>query len=173
MIGVIILAALDPFKGVEVSHRDVKPVDVELLGGGPDGFGYVYLSTQDGDPVPFNYIDISTTGTATGAGDDWCSGSSASTVYYLGFSFPFYDQNIDSVSICSNGTVVLENKTNYLGLSNAALPSNGGYTGDFGFVAVMWDDLNPTSSPLPPVPTGTPEPAPLYSTTTFPVTAVA
>ena len=126
--------------------RTVRGTKPELLGGGPDGYGYTYLSTQDGDSVPFNYVDITSSGTAMGAGDDWCSGSSASTFYYLGFSFPFYDQNIDSISICSNGTVVLENKANYLGLSNGALPSNGGYTGDFGFVAVMWDDLNPTAS---------------------------
>ncbi len=123
-----------------------KQPSTRILAGGPDGFGYTYLSTQDGDAVTFNYIDISGTGTAVGAGDDWCSGSSASTLYYLGFSFPYYDQLIDSISICSNGTVLFENKTGYLGLSNAALPSNGGYTGDFGFVAVMWDDLNPAAT---------------------------
>ncbi len=127
--------------------RTVKRTEPRLLGGGPDGYGYTYLSTQDGDAgVTFNYIDISTTGTAVGADDDWCSGYNVSTLYYLGFSFPFYDQLIDSISICSNGTVLFENKAGYLGLSNDALPSNGGYSGDFGFVAVMWDDLNPAAS---------------------------
>ena len=117
----------------------------ELLSGGPDGFGYMYYSTQDGDAeVTFNWIDISTTGTALGAGDDWCSGSSASTLYYLGFSFPYYDQVKDSISICSNGTIVLENPYDYQGLSNAALPDSG--YGPNGFIAVMWDDINPADA---------------------------
>ena len=94
--------------------------------------------------MTFNWIDISTTGTALGAGDDWCSGSSASTLYYLGFSFPYYDQVKDSISICSNGTIVLENPYDYQGLSNAALPDSG--YGPNGFIAVMWDDLNPADA---------------------------
>ena len=107
------------------------------------GFGYMILSTQDGDPVPFNYIDISSTGTPLGAGDDWCSGTSASTLYYLGFSFPYYDKIIDSISICSNGTVVLDSTSLYVGLSNRPLPDTALPAG---FVAAMWDDLNPASS---------------------------
>jgi len=111
---------------------------VNLIGG-PDGYGYRYLSTQDGDPVSFNWIEISTTGTALGAGDDWCSGSSASQYYPLGFSFPYYGDTVDTISICSNGTVLLQGISNYLGLSNYSLP----YTSGPGFVAVMWDDLDP------------------------------
>ncbi len=115
-----------------------------ILSGGPDGFGYIYLSTQDGDPVTFNYIDIHTTGTNVGAGDDWCSGSSAGTLYYLGFTFPFYDKTTDSISICSNGTIVFNNKYDYLGLANGPLPDD--LYGYHGFVAVMWDDLDPSVS---------------------------
>ncbi len=99
---------VEPVKPAAV--RSYSQENPRLLSGGPDGFGYIYLSTQDGDTgLTFNWIDITTTGTAVGAGDDWCSGSSASTLYYLGFSFPYYDQTRDSISICSNGTVVLEN----------------------------------------------------------------
>ncbi len=103
---------------------------------------YVYLSSQDGDTVTMNWIDISTTGTAVGAGDDWCSGSSASTLYGLGFTFPYYDSGVDSISICSNGTIVLRNQSTYVGLGNDALPSSS----DAGFIAIMWDDLNPSAS---------------------------
>ena len=143
MMGLVLLTVLEPFKGMEVSHRDANPVDVELLSGGPDGYGYTYLSTQDGDAgVTFNYIDISTTGMAMGAGDDWCSGSSASTLYYLGFTFPFYTESYDSVSICSNGAIVFDTPYVYFGLSNTALPS-ASYNGPRAFVAVMWDDLDP------------------------------
>ncbi len=116
---------------------------VGLLGGGPDGYGYRYKSTQDGDALTMNWIEISTTGTPVGASDDWCSGSSASTLYYLGFSFPFYGATTDSISICSNGTILLQSLSTYLGLSNYSLP----YTSTpAGFIAVMWDDLNPAAS---------------------------
>ncbi|MEO0188182.1 MAG: hypothetical protein ABIL53_05530 [candidate division WOR-3 bacterium] len=140
-------------KGYEApKYQKVEPVlpkrstvkAPRILGGGPDGYGYTYLSTQDGDAVTFNFIDISSTGTPVGAGDDWCSGSNASTLYYLGFTFPFYDKTTDSISICSNGTVVFNNKYDYLGFSNTSLPSNS--YGEHGFVAVMWDDLNPAAS---------------------------
>ncbi len=117
-----------------------------VLSGGPDGYGYIYYSTQDGDAdAVFNWIDISTTGTAVGAGDDWCSGSSAGTLYYLGFSFPFYEKLTDSISICSNGTILFEKLDQYFGLTNEALPSNA-YGGSFGFVAIFWDDLNPNDA---------------------------
>ncbi len=113
------------------------------LAGGPDGYGYRYRSTQDGDSVVMNWIEISTTGTPTGATDDWCSGYSASRLYYLGFSFPFYDGVTDSISICSNGTVILRDLSTYLGFSNYALP----YTStSAGFIAALWNDLNPNGS---------------------------
>jgi len=113
-----------------------------LLSGGPDGYGYLYYSTQDGDSVDFNWIDITGTGTAVGAGDDWCSGSSDSTLYYLGFSFPFYESVYDSVSICSNGAIVFDDPYVYFGLSNTSLPSTS-YEGPRAIVAIMWDDLDP------------------------------
>ncbi len=106
------------------------------------GYGYMVLSNQDGAPVPFNYIDVSSTGTPMGAGDDWCSGSSASTLYYLGFSFPFYNQTRDSISICSNGGIILENYSQTLRLTNVPLPD----TTVMGLIAPFWDDLNPTAT---------------------------
>ncbi len=109
-------------------------------GNGP----YIYLSNQDGDPVTMNWIDITATGTAVGAGDDWCSGYSASTLYGLGFTFNFYDGATDSISICSNGGIILRNLGAYMTYSNQGLPYST-YS-DRGFVAVFWDDLNPTAS---------------------------
>ncbi len=148
------LSAQSAQMGYEAPKKEpVAPAKVQsyyhnsprILVGGPDGFGYMYYSTQDGDTnVTFNWIDISTTGTAVGATDDWCSGSSESTLYPLGFFFPYYEQTRDSISICSNGTIVLENLYSYQGLSNTALP--GSNYGMNGFIAVMWDDLNPAAS---------------------------
>ena len=143
-VGEMGLKAPTAEKAEPVSPRRIGVKAPRILSGGPDGFGYDYLSTQDGDPVTFSYIDIHTTGTNVGASDDWCSGSNAGTLYYLGFSFPFYDKTTDSISICSNGTVVFSNKYDYLGFFNSSLPDNG--DGEHGFVAVMWDDLDPSRS---------------------------
>jgi len=109
-----------------------------------DGFGYMLISNQDGEAVDFNYVDISSTGTNVGAGDDWCSGFSGGIFYQLGFSMPFYTTTVDSISICSNGTVVLENVGRYVGISNGPLPDTT--YGPTGFVAVMWDDLDPSDA---------------------------
>ncbi len=136
-------------RSVQVHHSGEKKSAPIIFSGGPDGYGYMYYSTQDGDSaVSFNWIDISTTGTAVGAGDDWCSGSNANTFYHLGFSFPFYNQAGDSISICSNGAIIFEmdplfSITLY---NNWPLPYEhfGGI--GVGFVAAMWDDLDPSSS---------------------------
>ena len=117
--------------------------DLKLLSGGPDGYGYIYLSTQDGDTgVAFNYVDVTSTGVFIDADDDWCSGSNSATLFYLGFSFPFYGQLIDSVSICSNGGILLEGTGSLLSFANDSLPY-GRPSDKFGAVLVMWDDLYP------------------------------
>jgi hypothetical protein len=109
---------------------------VGILSGGPDAFGYVYLSTQDGDPISFNWIEINTTGTDLGLTDDsW-------TTVTLSFNFPFYDATYNWVSVGSNGVVYFEDY--YIGLSNTALPSNSYGGGDL--IAVFWDDLNPSAA---------------------------
>jgi len=103
---------------------------------------YMYYSTQDGDPIEMYWVDISATGTAVGAGDDWCSWTYASTAYQLGFGFPYYGNTVDSISICSNGVIALTNHGTTISLSNTALPN----TSYGGFVAPMWDDLNPAAT---------------------------
>ena len=125
------------------SVRTDGSTDLKLPSGGPDGYGYIYLSTQDGDTgVTFNYVDITSTGVFMDADDDWCSGADSSTLFYLGFPFPFYDQSIDSVSVCSNGGVLLEGTGNILSFTNDSLP----YPRDsIGAVFVMWDDLDPSA----------------------------
>jgi len=127
------------------AKRHIPPTNPSILSGGPDGYGYIYYSTQDGDTVDFNWIDITGTGTPVGATDDWCSGSDNSTLYYLGFTFPFYLNEYDSVSICSNGAIVFDNPYEYFGFSNTSLPS-ASYEGPRAIAAIMWDDLNPAAS---------------------------
>ena len=60
---------------------------------GSDVFGYEYLSTQDGDAVTFNWIEISGTGIPITLGDD-----SYATIA-LSFPFLFYDDLYNSIDI--------------------------------------------------------------------------
>ncbi len=101
---------------------------------GSDAFGYTYLSTQDGDSIAFNWIEISATGTPIALTDD---------SYYtqaLSFLFPFYLDNYDSIDINSNGTIAFHG--DYFGYGNTTLPTNA-YDGPWDLICMFWDDLNP------------------------------
>ncbi len=102
-----------------------------LFSGGPDGGGYMYYSTQDGDTlVTFEWIDI--------AGSDTIAlGDDATGTLPLGFEFPIYDSIYDSILVGSNGALGF-NLDGYITYSNRPLPY---YAMDF--IAVYWDDLSP------------------------------
>lgn len=111
--------------------------------GGPDGFGYTFIdSNEPGGPI-YSWIEIATP--AGGAGTlrttlncDDCHEASIP----LGFNFPFYGTNFSNISMGSNGTVYFENV--YLGLSNSCIPGTPGYTmTQYNFIAHLWDDLAP------------------------------
>ncbi len=107
-----------------------------LFGGGPDGGGYIYYSTQDGDPqVAFEWIDISATADTIALGDD------ANGVLPLGFSFPIYDSIYDSVLVGSNGALGFNLTASTISFSNRPLPYY-----EMDFIAIYWDDLSPNVS---------------------------
>ena len=64
--------------------------DVGVNGaGGPDGFGYRWKDSDASGGPPFNWIDISGTGTQlTLTGDD-----ASATIANMGMTFPFYGSN--------------------------------------------------------------------------------
>ena len=133
------------YKSLIKKNRKIEPnfanyfplYDKNFLGinrGSSDNFGYLYLSSQDGDSIDFNWIEIDTTGTDLNLTDDsW-------TTVNLSFTFPFYDKTYNWVSIGSNGIVYFENY--YIGLNNTGLPTNAYGGGDI--IAVYWDDLDPS-----------------------------
>ncbi len=106
---------------------------VSLLSGGPDGYGYIYLSTQDGDSIPMEWVDIKATGTPTYLTDD------GEVNVPIGFSFPIYTSTYDTVRIGANGALVFNLFAN-VNPVNGPIPSG---TNDF--IAVLWDDLDPSS----------------------------
>jgi hypothetical protein len=105
--------------------------------GGPDDFGYVFADNAEAAcQGTYNYVDISTTGTATGlvGQDDAHTGP-----WPMGFSFSFYGTAYTDFYVGSNGVVFFQN--DYLGLSNVCpLPATQGYTPQT-FIALYHDDL--------------------------------
>jgi len=101
--------------------------------GGPDAFGYSWIDSDEAGGPVFNWVDISSTGTALSLSDD-----GASAALDLGFTFPYYDSNYTQVYVSSNGLVTFGSGTSERVNSN--IP-NGNVPN--AVIAVWWDDLDP------------------------------
>ena len=101
-------------------------------GGDPDGFGYVYESSQEPDSVVFSWYDPSG-GTVI---DDWDPNPDEGTSHrHLPFKFRFYGDSTDRIYVCTNG--LLQTSNSIAGL-NFPLP----YEGIADIIAPLWDDLS-------------------------------
>jgi hypothetical protein len=101
-------------------------------GSDPDGFGYVYKTTQEPDNLTFSWFDPSG-GTVI---DDWDpNGDEGTSRRHLPFQFNFYGSGIDRVYVCSNG--YLQTSNNVAGL-NSPLP----YEDIANIIAPFWDDIS-------------------------------
>jgi hypothetical protein len=101
-------------------------------GSDPDGYGYVYKSTQEPDNLTFSWFDPSG-GTVI---DDWVpNGDEGTSRRNLPFQFNFYSSAVDRVYVCTNG--YLQTSDNIAGL-NFPLP----YEGITDIVAPFWDDIS-------------------------------
>ena len=119
----------DLSKGV----ADPRVGDPVIAGnGGPDGFGYRWVDSDDlGGPV-FDWTDISGTGNAAiSFGDDVSSGP-----FPLGFSFSFYGVEFSQVRICDNG--FLSFTSTAVPYFNQPLPH---VNSPLNMIAPFWDDL--------------------------------
>ncbi|MBZ0264681.1 carboxypeptidase-like regulatory domain-containing protein, partial [bacterium] len=105
--------------------------------GGPDGFGYYYFDSDEGNGPAYDWIDIIETGDALEIpGDDAYTGP-----FDIGFDFEFYGNTYDQFYLGSNGMIGFETDgmTN-LGnhdLPNPATPNN--------IIAWYWDDMDPAN----------------------------
>ncbi len=102
--------------------------------GGPDAFGYRWADSNAPGGPTYNWVDISTTGTAVTLADD------ATTTVPLPFPFSFYGIDQTSVRIVSNGWLGFGGTSTAYSNSaipSAAQPNNALYA--------FWDDLNPTA----------------------------
>ena len=105
--------------------------------GGPDEFGYRWVdSDEPGGPV-FDWIDITTDGTALSLYDD------SYTTISLSGTFEFYGMAFDQLTVCSNGWVALgswfTSTLSTTGFPNTSNPNSS--------IGLLWADLNPSSSP--------------------------
>ena len=122
----------DP-EGIDIGKNEVDPRPGILGAGGPDAFGYRWADSDAPNGPPYNWIDISATGTPVFAArsDDVNQGP-----YSVGFNFPFYGTNFSQFRIGSNGFLSFTSTST--DLSNDPLPSTNAPEN---LIAVMWDDL--------------------------------
>ncbi len=114
---------------------EIMPSAIEGRGG-PDRFGYIWRDSDEGDGPRYNWIDIRNVGTQLQLVNNEIVGPFA-----LGFSFPFYENNFDSVRVCSNGFLSFTSSS--AASMNGTIPSTSiPNNAIYGF----WDDLNPQAS---------------------------
>jgi len=99
--------------------------------GGPDGFGYTWIDSDEPGGPSYNWIDISGVGTVPGSEDDGNYGP-----FNLGFTFPFYGQNYSQVRICTNGWLSFTSTVNTWGNQSIPLADEPN-----ALMAGFWDDL--------------------------------
>ena len=100
LILALFLAFLLPVRG-ETSEKtfDLEPAGADS--GGPDGFGYRWISSRDPGGPAYSWIDITSVGVPTNAPDEWNSG----LLPILPGPFWFYGNTFTNLAICANGWV--------------------------------------------------------------------
>ena len=125
--------AIVSLAGDENPDNDTSRQRSRTTGGSdPDGFGYVYESSQEPDTVAFSWFDPAG-GTVI---DDWDPNPDEGTSRRrLPFKFHFYGDSTNRVYVCTNG--YLQTSNNVAGL-NFPFP----YEGITDIIAPFWDDLD-------------------------------
>lgn len=108
-----------------------------------DAFGHRHLDSNQTHGPPFQFTDISATGTSIPFGDDSLHGP-----YSLAFSFNFYGQSFSECWVSSNGWLRLgAAEPGSSGVDNACPFPTVAYTDSI--VAGLWDDLDDTGACVP------------------------
>jgi hypothetical protein len=117
-------------KGAE----DPRPGESPLAGsGGPDGWGYRWIDSDESGGPAYEWVEISGVGSAHSLGDDELTSAIA-----IGFPFSYYGNSYTTVKACSNGFLTFtDTDDEYL---NESIPNS---TSPNDILAVYWDDLNP------------------------------
>lgn len=113
--------------------------------GGPDAYGYTWLTSMDAGGPVFNWIDITSrpgVQTLTGLADD----NSSASMINIGFSFHYYWNDYTQVKIGSNGWIGFDNTSN-IASCFPSVPTPGGAADNF--LAPLLSDLNFTGTGNP------------------------
>jgi len=127
------------FAAVFISHSTAK------ASGGPDAYGYTWMTSLDAGGPAFSWIDISTrvgVQTVTGLADD----NSAAGMLNIGFPFHFYWNDYSQLKVGSNGWLSFNNVSN-IASCFPTIPTAGG-AGD-NLLAPLMGDLNFTGAGNP------------------------
>ncbi len=112
--------------------------DKGFASGGPDSYGYTWITSSDPGGPAFNWIDITSrpgVQTVAGLADD----NSAPTMINLGFNFHYYWSDYPSLKVGSNGWLSFNNVSN-IASCFPTIPTAGG-AGD-NLLAALMGDLN-------------------------------
>lgn len=104
--------------------------------GGPDGFGYTYIDSNEVGGPTYSFVDLPMTGSSTvNFNDDSLHGP-----YSLNFDFNYYGTDYDQIWISSDGWLSLGSASppDSDRSNDCALPSTNGANN---IVAGIWDDL--------------------------------
>ncbi|MEE8417165.1 MAG: carboxypeptidase regulatory-like domain-containing protein, partial [candidate division Zixibacteria bacterium] len=117
---------------------EIHPADPPLIldNGGPDGFGYYYIDSEDdaNNAPEFNWIDISGYGINMNITED----DQNAGPFPVGFTFNYYGNDFVNFYACSNGWASFTSTlTNW---SNVPIPT---ISEPNDLLAVFWDDLHP------------------------------
>lgn len=115
-------------------QQDLRTGITPQSSGGPDAFGYRWSDSDEGQ-VNYNWVDISSQGTALRFSDD-----TVSSAINLGFSFDFYGTDYAQVYISSNGFLSFQNIGSGC-CSGQPLPSQQNNYKNL--IAWAWKDLHP------------------------------
>ena len=137
------------FLAIGIASIGVTVAQFNATSGGPDDFGYSWVSSDDSAGTPnkptYNWIDITTTGTRiTGYGDDQGPGS----MLNIGFDFPFYWYTINQFYTGANGYIRFTSPLDISSNGGAGgafpnLPTNDDYND---WVCPFLCDLNPDAN---------------------------
>ena len=128
------------------SSKDIEVGTVDVIDPlGPDNYGYYIYDSGDTNYslVPtYDWIDIEDIGTPLSTvNDDDGNNQDDSQTINLPFTFQFYDEQYQQITVCSNGWISF-GASNLESFRNDHLPGPGGPSP---MLAVFWDDLTADS----------------------------
>ncbi|MFH1735939.1 MAG: C25 family cysteine peptidase, partial [bacterium] len=111
---------------------------------GPDSYGYYCFDNTDlmyqQAPI-YNWVEIDPTygGLGTQLGIiDMSENNDMSVMLQLPFTFRYYGEDVNSLTVCSNGWIATHADASYADFRNYRIPS---IVGPRGMIAPFWDDL--------------------------------